>query len=95
MAYKSIIVETVDRMQGQEREIVFISLTAGDLGYISELTNFVFNPNRFNVALSRAKNKLIIVGNIDAIKSVANETNCNWLSNLLCSEYVTEVEQQV
>ena len=92
MAHKSIIVETVDRMQGQEREMVFISLAAGDLGYMSELTNFIFNPNRFNVALSRAKNKLFIVGNIDAIKAVANETNCNWLSNLLCSEYVTEVE---
>lgn len=90
--YADIIVDTVDRMQGQEAEVIFISLTAGDTEYISELTNFIFNPNRFNVALSRAKNKLIIVGNIEAIKAGVNETNCSWLSNLLCSEYITKAE---
>ena len=90
--YADIIVDTVDRMQGQEAEVIFISLTAGDTEYISELTNFIFNPNRFNVALSRAKNKLIIVGNIEAIKAGVNETNCSWLSNLLSSEYITKAE---
>lgn len=90
--YKSIVVETVDRMQGQESEIIFISLTAGDMEYMSELTHFIFNPNRFNVAISRAKNKLIIVGNIDNIKATVNETNCSWLSNLLSSNYITNVD---
>ncbi len=89
--YNSIIVETVDRMQGQESEIVFISLTAGDVDYMSELTNFIFNPHRFNVAMSRAKNKLIMVGNMTSIESSINDMECGWLKQLLQSRYVNRI----
>lgn len=89
--YKSIVVETVDRMQGQESEIIFISLTAGDMEYMSELTNFIFNPNRFNVAISRAKNKLIIVGNFNNIETSMNDVECSWLRQLLQSKDIIKV----
>lgn len=67
---KDIVVDTIDKLQGQEREIIIISLTSGDIEYINELSEFLYNPNKLNVAISRAKCKLIILGNFDAISKM-------------------------
>ncbi|RAK00520.1 putative DNA helicase [Larkinella arboricola] len=54
-----ISVNTIDSFQGQERDIVYISMTrsnaAGDIGFLSDI-------RRMNVAMTRARKKLIIVG---------------------------------
>lgn len=64
---KDVIIDTIDKLQGQERDVVILSLTSGSIDYINELSEFLYNPNKLNVALSRAKTKLIILGNFDAI----------------------------
>ena len=46
-------------MQGQEREVIIYSMTAGDLDYMTEMGDFLYNPNKLNVAFSRAKSKLM------------------------------------
>ncbi|WP_100341058.1 AAA domain-containing protein [Mucilaginibacter auburnensis] len=52
-------VNTVDGFQGQERDVVYISLTRsnndGSIGFLSDY-------RRINVALTRAKLKLVIIG---------------------------------
>lgn len=68
------VVDTIDRMQGQERDIIFISFTAGDYEYASELVDFLYNPNKINVALSRARCKLIMVGNKSCIFSAIRDS---------------------
>lgn len=54
-----ISVNTVDGFQGQERDIIFISLVRsndkGEIGFLSDL-------RRMNVAITRARMKLIILG---------------------------------
>ncbi|GAB4028189.1 AAA domain-containing protein [Spirosoma koreense] len=54
-----ISVNTIDSFQGQERDIVYISMvrsnTEGDIGFLSDI-------RRMNVAMTRARKKLIIVG---------------------------------
>lgn len=56
---RSITVNTVDGFQGQERDIVVISLVrdneGGDIGFLRDL-------RRMNVAITRARMKLIILG---------------------------------
>lgn len=59
---KSIITDTVERMQGQEREVIIISLTTSDPEHALQKAQFYFQPNRLNVAITRAKTKLIVVG---------------------------------
>jgi ATP-dependent RNA/DNA helicase IGHMBP2 len=56
---KSISVNTIDSFQGQERDLVFISLTRsnfeGSIGFLSDI-------RRMNVAMTRARKKLVIIG---------------------------------
>lgn len=52
-----LMVNTTDRFQGQEADVVFISLrNGGRIGFLN-------SPNRMNVALTRAREWRVIVGN--------------------------------
>jgi hypothetical protein len=42
-------------------------MAAGDIEYMTEMADFLYNPNKLNVAFSRAKSKLIIVGNTNEL----------------------------
>lgn len=54
-----IAVDTIDAFQGQERDIIYISMVrSNDKGEIG----FLKDTRRMNVAMTRAKKKLIIVG---------------------------------
>lgn len=61
---KLISVNTVDGFQGQERDIIIISLVRsnneGQIGFLSDL-------RRMNVAITRARMKLIIMGNAETL----------------------------
>lgn len=54
-----ISVNTIDSFQGQERDIVYISMTRSNtdnkIGFLSEI-------RRMNVAMTRARKKLIVIG---------------------------------
>lgn len=52
-------IDSVDSYQGKENRVIILSLTRYDKTYS---TGFLHLPNRINVALSRAMDKLIIVG---------------------------------
>ncbi|PWS33676.1 AAA domain-containing protein [Pedobacter paludis] len=54
-----ISVNTIDSFQGQERDVVYISLTRsnaeGSIGFLSDI-------RRMNVAMTRARKKLVVIG---------------------------------
>jgi len=54
------IIDTVERLQGAERDVIIFSLTTSDPDQV--LGEFLNDPNRFNVAITRARQKLIVVG---------------------------------
>ena len=54
------LIDTVERLQGQDVDCIIISFAASDENYIEELHEFLFNPNRLNVMISRAKTKVIL-----------------------------------
>ncbi len=54
-------VGTVDKFQGQEAPIAIVSMTASSHGDVPRGMGFLLNRNRINVAVSRAKWRVIIV----------------------------------
>lgn len=64
--YRSLLtVNTVDGFQGQERDVIFISLVRaneeGQIGFLNDL-------RRMNVAITRARMKLVILGEANTLK---------------------------
>ena len=55
---KGIEIDTIDAFQGREKDIIIFSITATDD------FKFVSNKHRLNVAITRARMKLIFVGNL-------------------------------
>ena len=54
------VIDTVERLQGAERDVVLFSVTTSDPDHLASA--FLNNPNRFNVAITRARHKLVVVG---------------------------------
>lgn len=59
---QKIVVDTVERMQGQERDLIIVSLTTSNAAFAAHVADFYFQPERLNVAITRPRKKLIIVG---------------------------------
>jgi uncharacterized protein len=60
-ALPDVQVGTVDKFQGRQAPVVFISMTASSIGDVPRGISFLLNRNRLNVAVSRAKYAAIIV----------------------------------
>ena len=62
----SIEINTIDSFQGREKDCIFISLTrsndSSEIGFLSDL-------KRMNVAMTRAKKELIIIGDSETLSS--------------------------
>ncbi len=55
------LVDTVERLQGGERDLIILSLTASDPEAMHRDADFFFSPNRLNVSLTRARKKMIVL----------------------------------
>ncbi|MEA9429430.1 C-terminal helicase domain-containing protein [Aeromonas caviae] len=66
--FKNIVkIDTVDSYQGKENRVIILSLTRSDK---NNTPGFLRAPNRINVAMSRAMDRLLIVGNADMWRGV-------------------------
>lgn len=54
-------IDTVERFQGGERSVILVSATESDRAYLLASSDFLLDPRRLTVALSRAKRKMILV----------------------------------
>ena len=71
-----IEITTIDAFQGREKDLIILDIT----GTSKHTLKFVGNRNRLNVAVTRARKKLIIVGNY---RSIANGSKDNMVLKLL------------
>lgn len=53
-------VDTVDRFQGLERDLMIASYTVADRDFVRAEEEFILNPRRFNVTLTRARSKFVM-----------------------------------
>jgi superfamily I DNA and/or RNA helicase len=59
---EGVEVNTVDSFQGREKDVIIFSVTS------TKDMEFVEDENRLNVAFTRARKKLIVLGNVNSIK---------------------------
>jgi hypothetical protein len=93
-------IDTVERFQGGERTLILVSATESDRAYLLASCEFLLDPRRLTVALSRAKRKMILVASrsIFSLFSTDEETFTNsllWKNLLLrtCSTLLWEGER--
>jgi len=77
-------VGTVDRFQGQEAPVAIHSLTASDAELAPRGIDFVLDPSRLNVAISRAQCLALVVGCPDLATGISNSVQGVRQLNRLC-----------
>lgn len=77
-----IKVDTIDSYQGSENRIIILSLVRNNL---QKRTGFMNDNPRINVALSRARNRLVIIGAVSMWKTASRDAP---MSKVL--EFITE-----
>ena len=77
-------VGSVDKFQGQEAHVVIVSMCSSTLEDSPRGAEFLLEPNRLNVAVSRAKSLAIVVGNPNLVTARCGTVREMELANLFC-----------
>ena len=98
-------VDTVDRFQGQERDLMIASYAVADRDFVTSEEEFILNPRRFNVTLTRSKSKIMwfisdaIVQHLPSDRDVATdaahlqlfvENYCNSLTERITLPFIDD-----
>jgi len=92
----NLTIATVDSFQGSEKDIIIYDIVRSSKTKENTGLGFLEMPNRINVALTRVKRLLIIVGDADYILNV--NPSYNWITNnpqkpLLLKEFVSHLHK--
>jgi uncharacterized protein len=77
-------VGTVDKFQGQEAEVVIVSMATSSQECMPRNMEFLFSKNRMNVAISRARSYSLIVASPQLVSAYASTPELANLVNLFC-----------
>jgi len=83
-ALPEIDIGTVDKFQGREAPVVIYSMAASTVQEAPRGLDFLFNPNRLNVATSRAKCVCILVASPTLFEAECNSIEQMKWANALC-----------
>ncbi len=77
-------VGTIDKFQGQQAEAVIVSMTTSNGDCLPRNIEFLYDKNRLNVAVSRAKCLALVVASPDLLHIHCNSPAQMELVNTLC-----------
>jgi predicted RecB family nuclease len=83
--FADVMVGTVDTFQGQEAPVVFYSMATSSSAEMPRDMSFLFEKNRFNVAVSRAQCLSVVVCSPDLLEVHCRTPNEMMLASLLCA----------
>lgn len=70
---KCLFIDTVDRMQGQERDYIIYSMSNSHPLESKRRLDFFYSPNRLNVAITRGIKKCIVIANYKVFDIIDEE----------------------
>lgn len=70
---EDLFIDTVDRMQGQERDYILYSMSNSHPLESKRRLDFFYSPNRLNVAITRAIKKCIVIANYKVFDIIDEE----------------------
>jgi len=85
------LVDTIERVQGAERDVIIFGITSSDPDHL--LSEFLNSPNRLNVAMTRAKTKLIVIGS-KAFFSIIPDSESMLEKNRCFKQLLTHCQKQ-
>ena len=85
------LIDTVERVQGAERDIILFGFTTSNRDHV--MSEFLNNPNRFNVVITRARKKLIVIGSRIFFSSIPN-TEKGLHNNACFKKFYAHCEEQ-
>ena len=95
---ENIFVDTIERMQGQENDIVIISYGVSDPENDKLRLSYLFNLQRFNVAITRSKMKRIFIASKRVFDTNYENPNVNILTSVfhafLNDSYVIDLSEK-
>lgn len=68
-------VDTVERYQGGQRNCILVSATASEPDFLHAEDEFILDPNRLTVAMSRMQHKLIVVASEEVFRLIPQEAD--------------------
>jgi superfamily I DNA and/or RNA helicase len=71
--FKALFIDTVDSMQGQERNYIIYSMANSHPLESMKRLEFFYSPNRLNVAITRAKKKCFVIANYKVFDIIDGE----------------------
>ncbi len=78
-------VDTVERFQGQQRDVIIATFALGDSDAIADEDEFLLSLNRFNVMASRARAKLVVLVSRQVVDHLSSDPDVLRDSSLLKS----------
>jgi len=84
---EQIFVDTIEKIQGQERDVIIYSLATSDPIKAKQRAEFFFNSNRLNVALTRARKKRIVLASKKTFELEADDPKLEKLINVFKAFY--------
>jgi superfamily I DNA and/or RNA helicase len=85
-------VGTVDKFQGQEAPVVFYSMATSTVADAPRGMEFLYSPNRLNVAISRARCVAVLVASPALFEVECKNPRQMMLANAFC-RYLEKAER--
>ncbi len=85
-------VGTVDKFQGQEAEVVIVSMVTSSGEYLPRHIEFLYSKNRLNVAVSRARTLAVVIASPKLLEISCSRPSEMQLVNTLC--WLAQCEQE-
>lgn len=86
---QNIVISVVDKFQGLEKDIIIFDLVRSR----QQSLGFLANPNRINVALSRQKRLLVIVGDLNSLLNARPPKELRLSQKTALQKYLSELKK--